>query len=256
MVAGTTFESSIKSHQRTRNGRRSYLALCQHNMGSSKWDKIVEDAETYVMKREWNGRNHRFTLKSHISKHREAHNEMVRASDYINYEVPNEHTRVGRLMKSLTSRDANIVAAVTHIHGSTALRDNFEDAADFILLTAPNNGNAPDRSQRVSAVGSRKSSDKSAGKGPKTGVELRYHSKKEYRKLSREEKKELGEYRSSRNENSDESNSKIAALEQVVKKLEATISSLSSRPPTSHSGESSSGPNDPLTNPLSQRQVA
>ena len=57
MVAGTSFESSIKSHQRARDGRAAYLALLKHNLGSSKWDKILEDAEAYVMKREWNGRN-------------------------------------------------------------------------------------------------------------------------------------------------------------------------------------------------------
>ena len=92
MVGGTSFEASIKSHQRSRNGREAYLALCMHNMGSSKWDKIVEDAENYVMKREWNGRNQRFTLRSHIAKHREAQNDMMRASQHIDFKLPNEHT--------------------------------------------------------------------------------------------------------------------------------------------------------------------
>ena len=112
---------------------------------------------------------------------------MVRADNHVDYEVPNKHTRVGRLMKSITSKDPSIVAAITHIHGSTTLRNNFEDAADFILLTAPNNGNAPERSQRISAVNTGK---KNCGRGDRTGVELRYHSKKEYNKLTREEKKE------------------------------------------------------------------
>ena len=53
MVQGTSFESSIKLYQRSRNGRGAYRALCQHNLGSSKWDKIIEEAETCVMKREW-----------------------------------------------------------------------------------------------------------------------------------------------------------------------------------------------------------
>ena len=48
MVAGTSFKSSVKGHQRRRDGRAAYFALCQHNLGSSKWDKILEDAETYV----------------------------------------------------------------------------------------------------------------------------------------------------------------------------------------------------------------
>ena len=34
MVAGSSFETSIKSFQRTRDGRKAYLALVQHNLGS------------------------------------------------------------------------------------------------------------------------------------------------------------------------------------------------------------------------------
>jgi hypothetical protein len=112
MVSGTSFESSIKTFQKSRNGRGAYLALCQHNLGSSKWDKIIEDAENYTMKREWNGKNPRFNLRSHINKTREAHNEMTRASQFIDYQVPNEHTSVGRLIKSITSRDPAIVLEV------------------------------------------------------------------------------------------------------------------------------------------------
>jgi len=38
IVNNTSFESSIKSFQIKRDGRSAYLALFQHNMGSSKWD--------------------------------------------------------------------------------------------------------------------------------------------------------------------------------------------------------------------------
>ena len=97
MITGTSSEASIKAHQRHCNGRGAYLALYQHNLGSSKWDKIVEETKTYMMKREWSGKNYLFTLRNHIAKHREAYNEMARAAQFIPYELPNEHTRVGRL---------------------------------------------------------------------------------------------------------------------------------------------------------------
>ncbi len=48
MVTGTSFEASIKAHQRHCNARGAYLALCQLNLGSSKWEKFVEEAETYT----------------------------------------------------------------------------------------------------------------------------------------------------------------------------------------------------------------
>ena len=137
MVQGTSFESSIKSFQQARDGRGAYLALCQHNLGSPKWDRVIDDAESYVMRREWNGKNIIFTLRSYVAKHREAHNEMLWASQFIEYEVPNEHTRVGQLIKSITSRDPSIVSTIIHIQGNDTQRNNFEEAADFLLLTAP-----------------------------------------------------------------------------------------------------------------------
>ena len=45
LVAGTSHESSIKAHRKDRDGRGAYLSLVQHNLGSSKWDKIIERCE-------------------------------------------------------------------------------------------------------------------------------------------------------------------------------------------------------------------
>ena len=253
MVAGTSFESSVKGHQRRRDGRAAYLALCQHNLGSSKWDKILEDAENYVSKREWNGRNHRFNLKLHINKHREAYNDMVRASQHVEYSLPNEHTRVGRLLKSITSKEPSIVSAITHIHGTTTQRNDFETAADFLLLTSPTNTNVSN-TQRISA--SRTTSDGGdTKKGPETGVEIRYYTKKEYAKLSQAQRKELAKLRELKN---GDSKSNISTVKQELmremKELEnRLIAAISTAHGTSGGGSGESIVRNPLKNPLNQR---
>ena len=122
------------------------------------------------MKRERKGKNARFTLKSHINKHRVADNEMVRAKQFIDVDTPNGYTEVGRLIKGITSKDPAIVSAITHIQGNHELRRDFEKAADFLLLTAPStttNGSV----HRISATrtGNEKDGD---------GIEDRYYSKK------------------------------------------------------------------------------
>ena len=252
MVQGTSFESSIKSYQRTRNGRSAYLALCQHNLGSSKWDKIIEDAENYVMKREWNGKNHRFTLRAHVSRHREAHNEMARASQYVSYELPNDHTRVGRLLKSITTKEPAIVAAITHIQGTPAQRGDFEEAADFLLLTAPApSSQRPDH--RISGVNSneKKKGDKI---GPKTGVEVRYYTRKEYSKLSHDERKELAELRGKTDKGNKNSNTTaISAMQQQFKELEERLIAAVSTAQQGQTDSTSDDRPDPLRNPLTQR---
>ena len=249
MISGTSFESSIKSHQRSRNGRAAYLALCQHNMGTSKWDKILEDAEAYVLKREWNGKNQRFSLKSHINKHREAHNDMTRASQHVQYSLPNEHTRVGRLLKSLTTKDPVIVSAITHIQGSNTQRDDFELAADFLLLMSPSTSNAI-TAHRVAAVNKKENNNTKTG--PKTGIELRYYTKKEYAKLSQDQKKELAELRGNKT-SSDRISSIRHEMRSEMQELESRIIAAITSANKQSEASDNSMKKQPLQNPLNQR---
>ena len=260
MVGGSSHEASIKAFRRARDGRAAYFALLQHNLGSSKWDRVIDHCENYLLRNEWNGKNIRFTLKMHITKHREAHNELVRASQFVDYELPNGHTRVGRLIKSITSKDGAILAAITNIHGDRVKRNDFEEAADFLLLTAPD-AKEIERSYRISALGltskggnDNKGNDAKNGFG-RTGVELRYYKKHEYDKLRSDQKKELREWRASNGTGGKGGGkSRISALEAQLqemieqnKLMQAKISSIS----TTKASEREM-PN-PLLNPLNQR---
>ena len=83
MLADTSHISSMKPLQRTRDGRGAFQDIQRHNMGESKWDKFLEDAESMFQTRVWNGKNSRFPLKAHINKHREVHNDFFRASQHV-----------------------------------------------------------------------------------------------------------------------------------------------------------------------------
>ncbi len=201
-----------------------------------------------MMKREWNGKNYQFTLRNHIARYREAFNEMVRAAQFIPYEVPDEHTRVGRLLKGLQSKDPSIVSTITHIQGNPDQRDNFENATDFLLLTTPEFKDLTEGGQRINSLCSKNDTKKKPNSG-KSGVEFRYYAKNEYRKLSKAQKKELSEWR----DHEKTSNQKVALLEQQLQEmrdktesLRATIASINVAP---SSGETRA----PLVNPLTRR---
>jgi len=68
-----------------------------------------------VTRSEWNGQSNRFTLVKHIQNHRAAHNDMLRSSEFVKYEVPNNYTRVTCLLASITSTDLRIVSVKTLI---------------------------------------------------------------------------------------------------------------------------------------------
>lgn len=220
--------SSIRPHQKRGDGRAALAAVVLHNMGNTKWDDMVEKAMAKITKAVWNGRNARYSLIKHIGDHRAAFNDIVKAADNIEYAVMNERTRVTYLLDSIQCNHQQLVAAKTAILSDEAKRTNFELAADFLLLNAKSfKSNQSETSYNISAVTQGKSND----------VELRYYKKKEYAKLSKEQKDKLRQLRKSKKDNDSSSQKNqdqtISSLVSKVEQLEAllgrTISAIESR---------------------------
>ena len=238
-LSGTNALASITRHQRTQNGRGAYLDLITHHMGSVKWEKMVELAEAVLNLRIWNGRNSRYPLRMHIVRHREAFNDMQRASEHIAFTPPDETTRVRHLMTSIQTPDPTIISAKTNIHADPTKKNDFEQAADFLLQVAPT-PNTTGTNHRISALKHGKRKNGKGGRrgeiktGPKTGVELRYYKRKEWMEdLSQEQRDECQEIRRSEtskrrgsNDIDDERAKKIAALESKLAEQERKISAL------------------------------
>ena len=188
----STHMSDLKPYQKTRNGRGALEALELHNMGNSKYDTLVQKAEATVLNIKWNGRNNRYKLARHIAIHRSAQNEMVQCQDAIGYQAPNEYTRVGRLLQSIVSSDLRVVSAKTTILADRMRRGDFEMAADFLLLAAPETQVDEHRNEHnVSAVSDNGYDGFEEVEVGETGVEFRYYKGLEFSKLSREQKDEL-----------------------------------------------------------------
>ena len=195
----TMYATSIKRHRSRKNGRGAYLDLVLHHLGTTKWNDLAAASDKRATTLVWNGRSHRYTIDKHINNLRSCHNDLLRCSDHIEYAIPTEPQRVERLIHSIQTSDANIISCLTTIKSSndpvTGLYTDFERAADFILRIAPKSSKNP-RDLNISGIQQDYDNiDKPMTKGPKTGVDLRYHTVKEYRKLSDEEKQELRELR-------------------------------------------------------------
>jgi hypothetical protein len=106
-------------------------------------------------------------LICHISNHRTSYNDIVKVADNVEYAVMNEHTPVTYLLDSIQCNHQQLVAAKTAILSDDAkLVKSGSIQPDFT----------------VSAV---KQGDN------KSQVELHYYKKKEYAKLTKEQKDEL-----------------------------------------------------------------
>ena len=235
-LGNTSAMASITQYQRRRNGRGTYLDLITHYMGSTKWEKTVEAAEKLMATRVWNGKNSRYPLRIHIARHREAYNDLMRASQQITYAPPNEASRVRYLLSSIQSTDPTICSGKTTFQADAGKKGDFELAADFLLTICPAPKPQSQGNHRIAAVKTKAKKGK-IRTGPKTGVEVRFYRKDEWRKLSRDEQREVREIRQQElkdnkrkaDDNDDDNGpTKIAALETLIKEQSQQIAALRS----------------------------
>ena len=106
-------------------------------MGISKWDTIVDKAESILFNQVCNCRNLHYPLPKHINIHCYTYGNITQAANHIPYGVPNEHARINRLPKSIQTGDQRFISANTHILGSMQLHEDFELAAYFLYLDSP-----------------------------------------------------------------------------------------------------------------------
>ena len=184
---GTSVESTVKAFSRRKDGRGAYLAIVANHAGDTKYRAILKKRMNLLQNIKWNGRG--YPLESHVSNHRQSVDELRECAGHITVSVPNESQRVEYLIDSISSTDSTLQAAIGLIRANTNnMRNDFECAASALIEVDPYK-----RSQRpgpgaktanVSAI------DFSAGRGT-TGVDLRWHPRKDFKELPEDQREEL-----------------------------------------------------------------
>lgn len=200
-VQGTKYAASIVPFNRTRNGRGAWNALISHYLGDDKWNLDLVKYAAIMANTIWKGHSN-VTIESHIGLHRNAFQRLTAASHHVAYQVPNSLTRVKQLLDGIQSTDARLNAAIAQVQADDAMKADFELASANIQPCCP-----IARKQGLKRTGADISATEATqahigsihggprGTGPKTGVSLRFHVPDEYKKLSKEERSELHEWR-------------------------------------------------------------
>ena len=206
---GTQYSSSLKTFQRSKNGREAYLAIISQHAGADKWERELKAQESFLTSRIWKG-NTNFSLERFIEQHRSAFISMEQCSQHVAFQLPNEHTRVRYLIDNIQCNDAELQASLAAIRmdttGPDAKRNNFENAAQFLLPSDPVakkrklNSNNPNNTAQISLVDGNTDGQLKQSIG-KTGVHFCYYKGEEYKALSNEQKLELKEWRTKKESN-------------------------------------------------------
>ena len=187
---GTPFADSVKPFQRRKDGRSALEASENQYAGQDKWYAEINKIDTLLQTRKWKGQS-KFPLEKFVQQHRNAYVSMEACTAHMQYQLPNEHTRVGYFLDALESQQPPLLAAMANIeedNGDTGKRNNFENAVAYILPKDPvlkrrstkNNKRTQAQISDTNATGF----GSKTGIG-KTGVHLRLHENPEYIKLNK-----------------------------------------------------------------------
>jgi hypothetical protein len=173
--------------------------------GKDKWEAEIKVQEAVLHTKTWKGQS---IFKTYVS--------MEACAEHVQYQLPNQHSRVGFSLDAIQNNDAGLQAAIASVRtddGPTRKRNEFEAAATHLLPYDPVAKKRLSGTRRgdgmistVMNVAADEQTPTIAHGKPaigKTGVHLRYHKRQEYYKLSREQRDELREWRQN-NENSDQ----------------------------------------------------
>ena len=136
---GTSYAASIKPFTRAKDGRGAWKALTSQYAGKDKWEAEIKRQEQLLHTRIWKGQSN-FSLENFISQHRNAYVSMQASAEHVQYQRPNEHSRVGFLLEAIHCSDAGLQAAMASIktdNGPDGMRNNFEATATHLLPYDP-----------------------------------------------------------------------------------------------------------------------
>ena len=209
-TVSTQHATTLRPYQRTHDGRAGFLSLISQHAGHDKWNIEVKKADAFLHSAKWKGTGN-FLLETFCNKHRQA-NETLKSAHAtgIPYQLPSQHTRVGYLLDSIETTDAELNAAMAQVRttkddvAQTGLRYDFELAVTTLTPSDPvarrRTGAKVSDGHTVADVDASLSPAEAAegklrsGIG-KSGVALRWHKTPEYRQLSKEQRDELWRWR-------------------------------------------------------------
>jgi hypothetical protein len=229
-VRTSPYNASIKPFQRSKDGRGAYKALVSQHAGKDKWEAELRVQEDRVMTRVWKGNVSSFTLEHYIQMHRQAFISMVQCADHIEFQIPNERTRVKHMIDNIQCSDPELLSLLALVKNDDTLMSDFEAASSMILPACPVARKLKQSGKATSNVTvSALDTVLKEGRGS-TGVEYRWYGKAEYSRLSDDQKKELRDWKakggrvSNPNKESKSTNSPKKKSQRT--KFKAQISSL------------------------------
>lgn len=206
---GTVYASSLKTYQKTKNGRGALLSIRNQYAGIDKWDVELEKQVESISKTEWTGQSN-YSLEQFVAMHRNAYEAIQLCAQHVPHQIPDGYTRVKQFLSKVKTSDHGLQAAIAAVKTDKDVNGmlyDFEKMVTYILPFDPVTHKRASGSKRnhEASVSTTEGGEVSSGFGAKqgigmTGVHLHWYKRAEFAKLSDEQRKELEEWRASTNQ--------------------------------------------------------
>ena len=90
------YQLSLSRKEKLEGG--AWKALTSQYASKDKWEAEIKCQEQLLNTRIWKGQSN-FSLENFISQHRNAYVSMQASAEHVQYQLPNEHSRVGFLLE-------------------------------------------------------------------------------------------------------------------------------------------------------------
>lgn len=216
----TSYAPTLSVYRRTKNGRGAWLAILAQYVGKDKWISEAKQHSSFFETFVWKGNNN-VSLDDLASKYRMRYQSLKRCQSHVkSVTVPSEPALIEKFLDAIQCADPRLQAAMANVRADDSdggKMENFESMIAYVLPHDPvKNKRKGNNSVLVGAV----HPDLGVARGPKTGVDVRFYTKAEYRTLSNEQKKELKEIRE---QNKKRDNDKKGGNPNKRQKVDASV---------------------------------
>ena len=110
----SNLEIPWKALKQIKDGRGAWKALTSQYAGKDKWETEIVHQEQLLHTRIWKGQSN-FSLENFISQDRNAFVSMQASAEHVQYQLPNEHSRVRFLLEAIQCSDPGLLKAMASI---------------------------------------------------------------------------------------------------------------------------------------------
>ena len=205
-VMGTQYSGSVEPFNKNKDGRGAFEALKRQHAGEAVWKLHLKKAEQVLHNSKWKGQTSSYTLEKFAANHRDAFLQLQKCSEHLQYQLPNENTRVTYWLDGIECSDSSLSAVMSLLrkdNGPGGMMNDFELAVAYLLPSDPvakmraNVGHEPTRGTGGTKRGNAQISSLDASKIGigETGVHFRFYKPDDFKLLTDPQRAELKAHR-------------------------------------------------------------